>query len=345
MMKEYATNKNDLSQILSRKYGESLDVTQSVLEIIQNVQARKDEALFEYTARFDQAHLKHLKVSQEELSAAYQEVSDELLSVMKLAWQRILDFHQKQKREGFVFTKNGEVMGQRILPLAKVGVYVPGGTASYPSTVLMDVAPAKVAGVKEIVLITPPNKEGKVNPAVLVAADIAGVDQIFKVGGAHGIAALAYGTQTIPRVDKIVGPGNIYVATAKRLVYGQVDIDMIAGPSDILIIANKIAPEHLEIAVNHPFDYLGSIQNAGSIFLGHYTPEVLGDYLAGPNHTLPTEGTARFYSALSVDDFVKRSSYLYFSKAHFAELNQQVQIFAQAEGLQGHANSAKVREE
>ena len=314
-------------------------------------------------------------------------------------------------------------MGQRILPLAKVGVYVPGGTASYPSTVLMDVAPAKVAGVKEIVLITPPNKEGKVNPAVLVAADIAGVDQIFKVGGAHGIAALAYGTQTIPRVDKIVGPGNIYVATAKRLVYGQVDIDMIAGPSDVLIIAdqsanpkwlaadllaqaehdalaqtvlitddeklleqvkqeviqqleklprkeiaqkslenngklilaqdlqeacqiaNTIAPEHLEIAVDHPFDYLGFIQNAGSVFLGHYTPEVLGDYLAGPNHTLPTEGTDRFYSALSVDDFVKRSSYLYFSKAHFAELNQQVQIFAQAEGLQGHANSAKVREE
>ncbi len=412
MMKEYATNKNDLSQILSRKYGESLDVTQSVLEIIQNVQARKDEALFEYTARFDQAHLKHLKVSQEELSAAYQEVSDELLSVMKLAWQRILDFHRKQKREGFVSANNGEVMGQRILPLAKVGVYVPGGTACYPSTVLMDVAPAKVA-----------DKEGKVNPAVLVAADIAGVDQIFKVGGAHGIAALAYGTQTIPRVDKIVGPGNIYVATAKRLVYGQVDIDMIAGPSDVLIIAdqsanpkwlaadllaqaehdalaqavlitddeklleqvkqeviqqleklprkeiaqkslenngklilaqdlqeacqiaNKIAPEHLEIAVDHPFDYLGSIQNAGSIFLGHYTPEVLGDYLAGPNHTLPTEGTARFYSALSVDDFVKRSSYLYFSKEHFAEFNQQVQIFAQAEGLHGHAHSAKVREE
>lgn len=423
MMKEYTTKKDDLSQILSRKYGESLDVTQTVLEIIQNVQARKDEALFEYTAKFDQVDLKQLKVSQEELSAAYQEVSDELLSVMKLAWQRILDFHQKQKREGFVSTKNGEVMGQRILPLAKVGVYVPGGTASYPSTVLMDVAPAKVAGVKEIVLITPPNKEGKVNPAVLVAADIAGVNQIFKVGGAHGVAALAYGTQTIPRVDKIVGPGNIYVATAKRLVYGQVDIDMIAGPSDVLIIAdqsanpkwlaadllaqaehdalaqavlvtddekllqqvkqeviqqleklprkeiaqkslenngklilvqdlqeacqiaNKIAPEHLEIAVEQPFDYLGLIQNAGSIFLGHYTPEVLGDYLAGPNHTLPTEGTARFYSALSVDDFVKRSSYLYFSKAHFAELNQQVQIFAQAERLHGHANSAKVREE
>lgn len=312
-------------------------------------------------------------------------------------------------------------MGQRVLPLETVGVYVPGGTAAYPSTVLMDVLPAKIAGVKRIVMITPPSKEGKLAPAILAAAHVAGVDEIYQVGGAQGVAALAYGTETIPAVDKIVGPGNIYVATAKRMVYGLVDIDMIAGPSDVLIVAddsanpewlaadliaqaehdplaqailittsesmikavdqavqqqlvdlprqaiaqqsldnngkliltrdldeaislaNQVAPEHLELAVDQPFGLLGKVRNAGSVFLGHYTPEVLGDYFAGPNHTLPTEGTARFYSPLSVDDYVKKSSYLYYTPEALAEAGPSVELFAKTEHLDGHARSMAIR--
>ncbi len=343
---------------------------------------------------------------------------------MEQAKENILAFHQKQVQQGFVLTKeNGVVMGQRVLPLAKVGVYVPGGTAAYPSTVLMDVLPAKIAGVKKIVMITPTDSQGKVPAAILAAASVAGVDEIYKVGGAHGVAALAYGTETIPKVDKIVGPGNIYVATAKKMVYGEVDIDMIAGPSDVLIIAdasanprwlaadllaqaehdilaqailvtteaalieqvqveldlqlkqlprkdiaaaalesngklilvndltealtiaNQIAPEHLELAVADPFALLGQVENAGSVFLGHHTPEVLGDYFAGPNHTLPTEGTARFYSPLSVDDFIKKSSYLYYPEAAMKAAGPAVALFAETEDLIGHARSINVRRE
>jgi histidinol dehydrogenase len=363
-----------------------------------------------------------LAVSESEIEAALKGVSPELLKVMEQAKENILSFHQKQVRQGFVSTEpNGVVMGQRIIPLARVGVYVPGGTAAYPSTVLMDVLPAKIAGVKKIVMMTPTDSEGNVPAAILAAASIAGVDEIYKVGGAHGVAALAYGTETIPKVDKIVGPGNIYVATAKRMVYGEVDIDMIAGPSDVLIvadhsanprwiaadllaqaehdtlaqailvtteetliekvqseleqqlavlprkeiagaaientgkiilvkdleeaisIANQIAPEHLELSVSEPFALLGRVENAGSVFLGHHTPEVLGDYFAGPNHTLPTEGTARFYSPLSVDDFIKKSSYLYYTEEAMKEAASAVELFAETEDLIGHARSMKVR--
>lgn len=423
MIRKYTTKTDALTTILKRKASETLDVTDKVREIIEEVKNNHDDALKQFSYQFDQYQATEFLVSPTEIKQAFELVDPALVEVMKQAWHRVYQFHEKQKNNGYIMTQAGQVMGQRVLPLDCVGVYVPGGTAAYPSTVLMDVAPAKVAGVEKIILITPPDKEGKVNPNVLVASQIAGVDQIYKVGGAHGIAALAYGTQSIPKVDKIVGPGNIYVATAKRLVYGQVDIDMIAGPSDVLIIAddsanvewlaadllaqaehdtlaqailltdsqrifeqiseelqkqlanlprkaiasqsienngkvvlvenieeacqiaNKIAPEHLELAVLEPFAYLGQIKHAGSIFLGHYTPEVLGDYLAGPNHTLPTEGTARFYSALNVDDFVKKSSYLYYSKTALQQQITAIAHFAQAEGLQAHAHSALIRKE
>lgn len=423
MIKKYTTSQNTLAKITMRKSGESVDVTAQVSKIVEAVKIDKDQALKYYSRKFDQYEGSNFAVTVEEIQEAFTLVDQTLIEIMQTAWQKIYQFHEKQKSHGYIMTQDGQVMGQRVLPLDRVGVYVPGGTAVYPSTVLMDVAPAKVAGVEKIILITPPDKNGKVNPSILVASQIAGVDQIYKVGGAHGIAALAYGTPSIPKVDKIVGPGNIYVATAKRLVYGQVDIDMIAGPSDVLIIAddsanvkwlaadllaqaehdmlaqailltdssrifeqieneltnqlallpreaiarqslinngkvvlvqnieeacqiaNQIAPEHLELAVDQPFAYLGSIKHAGSIFLGHYTPEVLGDYLAGPNHTLPTEGTARFYSALSVDDFVKKSSYLYYSKTALQQQITAIAHFAQAEGLQGHAQSALIRRE
>lgn len=423
MIKKYTTNQNTLAEITARKSGESVDVTAQVSKIVEAVKIDKDQALKYYSRKFDQYECPNFAVTAEEIQESFTLVDQTLIEIMQTAWQRIYQFHEKQKSHGYIMTQDGQVMGQRVLPLDCVGVYVPGGTAVYPSTVLMDVAPAKVAGVEKIILITPPDKNGKVNPSILVASQIAGVDQIYKVGGAHGIAALAYGTPSIPKVDKIVGPGNIYVATAKRLVYGQVDIDMIAGPSDVLIIAddsanvkwlaadllaqaehdmlaqailltdssrifeqieneltnqlallpreaiarqslinngkvvlvqnieeacqiaNQIAPEHLELAVDQPFAYLGSIKHAGSIFLGHYTPEVLGDYLAGPNHTLPTEGTARFYSALSVDDFVKKSSYLYYSKNALATQIDSIAHFAKAEGLFGHAQSALIRKE
>ena len=421
-MRVYSTQKDQLADILARKYSETADVSEVVKKIIERVQQDGDQALYQLIKEIDHVTLDTLAVSESEIEAALKGVSPELLKVMEQAKENILSFHQKQVRQGFVSTEpNGVVMGQRIIPLARVGVYVPGGTAAYPSTVLMDVLPAKIAGVKKIVMMTPTDSEGNVPAAILAAASIAGVDEIYKVGGAHGVAALAYGTETIPKVDKIVGPGNIYVATAKRMVYGEVDIDMIAGPSDVLIvadhsanphwiaadllaqaehdtlaqailvtteetliekvqseleqqlavlprkeiagaaientgkiilvkdleeaisIANQIAPEHLELSVSEPFALLGKVENAGSGFLGHHTPEVLGDYFAGPNHTLPTEGTARFYSPLSVDDFIKKSSYLYYTEEAMKEAASAVELFAETENLIGHARSMKVR--
>lgn len=423
-MRIFSTQKDTIETIVARKQSETKDVSTIVAQIIARVQQQGDQALFQLIEEIDQVTLSSLTVSLEEVETAVQAVSPELLEVMEQAKENILTFHQKQVQQGFVLTKeNGVVMGQRVLPLAKVGVYVPGGTAAYPSTVLMDVLPAKIAGVKKIVMITPTDSQGKVPAAILAAASVAGVDEIYKVGGAHGVAALAYGTETIPKVDKIVGPGNIYVATAKKMVYGEVDIDMIAGPSDVLIIAdasanprwlaadllaqaehdilaqailvtteaalieqvqveldlqlkqlprkdiaaaalessgklilvndltealtiaNQIAPEHLELAVADPFALLGQVENAGSVFLGHHTPEVLGDYFAGPNHTLPTEGTARFYSPLSVDDFIKKSSYLYYPEAAMKAAGPAVALFAETEDLIGHARSINVRRE
>ncbi|MGM0319622.1 histidinol dehydrogenase [Enterococcus sp. AZ067] len=423
-MRIFSTQKDTIETIVARKQSETKDVSTIVAQIIARVQQQGDQALFQLIEEIDQVTLSSLTVSLEEVETAVQAVSPELLEVMEQAKENILAFHQKQVQQGFVLTKeNGVVMGQRVLPLAKVGVYVPGGTAAYPSTVLMDVLPAKIAGVKKIVMITPTDSQGKVPAAILAAASVAGVDEIYKVGGAHGVAALAYGTETIPKVDKIVGPGNIYVATAKKMVYGEVDIDMIAGPSDVLIIAdasanprwlaadllaqaehdplaqailvtteaalieqvqaeldlqlkqlprkdiaaaalessgklilvndltealtiaNQIAPEHLELAVADPFALLGQVENAGSVFLGHHTPEVLGDYFAGPNHTLPTEGTARFYSPLSVDDFIKKSSYLYYPEAAMKAAGPAVALFAETEDLIGHARSINVRRE
>lgn len=423
-MRIFSTQKDTIETIVARKQSETKDVSTVVAQIIARVQQQGDQALFQLIEEIDQVTLSSLTVSLEEVETAVQAVSPELLEVMEQAKENILAFHQKQVQQGFVLTKeNGVVMGQRVLPLAKVGVYVPGGTAAYPSTVLMDVLPAKIAGVKKIVMITPTDSQGKVPAAILAAASVAGVDEIYKVGGAHGVAALAYGTETIPKVDKIVGPGNIYVATAKKMVYGEVDIDMIAGPSDVLIIAdasanprwlaadllaqaehdilaqailvtteaalieqvqveldlqlkelprkditaaalessgklilvndlsealtiaNQIAPEHLELAVADPFALLGQVENAGSVFLGHHTPEVLGDYFAGPNHTLPTEGTACFYSPLSVDDFIKKSSYLYYPEAAMKAAGPAVALFAETEDLIGHARSINVRRE
>ena len=423
-MRIFSTQKDTIKTIVARKQSETKDVSTVVAQIIARVQQQGDQALFQLIEEIDQVSLSSLTVSLEEVETAVQAVSPELLEVMEQAKENILTFHQKQVQQGFVLTKeNGVVMGQRVLPLAKVGVYVPGGTAAYPSTVLMDVLPAKIAGVKKIVMITPTDSQGKVPAAILAAASVVGVDEIYKVGGAHGVAALAYGTETIPKVDKIVGPGNIYVATAKKMVYGEVDIDMIAGPSDVLIIAdasanprwlaadllaqaehdilaqailvtteaalieqvqveldlqlkqlprkdiaaaalessgklilvndltealtiaNQIAPEHLELAVADPFALLGQVENAGSVFLGHHTPEVLGDYFAGPNHTLPTEGTAHFYSPLSVDDFIKKSSYLYYPEAAMKAAGPAVALFAETEDLIGHARSINVRRE
>lgn len=421
-MRVYSTQKDQLADILARKYSETADVSAVVTKIIERVRTDGDQALYQLIEEIDHVTLDSLAVSQAEMDAALKTVSPELLAVMEQAKENILSFHQKQVRQGFVSTEeSGVVMGQRILPLARVGVYVPGGTAAYPSTVLMDVLPAKIAGVPKIVMMTPTDDAGNVPAAILAAASIAGVDEIYKVGGAHGVAALAYGTETIPKVDKIVGPGNIYVATAKKMVYGEVDIDMIAGPSDVLIvadqsanprwiaadllaqaehdklvqailvtteesliekvqaevdqqlaelprqeiaaaaidtngkiilvkdlaeaiaIANQVAPEHLELSVAEPFALLGKVENACSVFLGHHTPEVLGDYFAGPNHTLPTEGTARFYSPLSVDDFIKKSSYLYYTEEAMKAVGPAVELFAETEDLMGHARSMKVR--
>ena len=394
-----------------------------VSEIIVNVIKNGDKALFEYSEKFDRCSLSDLEVTKEEIDEAFSSVEPEFIEVLKAAKENISCFHEKQKRNSFIINdKKGVVMGQKIIPIEKVGLYVPGGTAAYPSTVLMDSIPAKIAGCEQIIMVTPPKADGKVNPAILAAAKIAGVDRIFKVGGAQAVAALAYGTESIPKVDKIVGPGNAFVAEAKKQVFGKVSIDMIAGPSEILVvadgtcrpeyvaadllsqaehdkmatavlvtdseqlandvaeelekqiplleraeiarasidnngkiivadtlevvieIANELAPEHLELCVDNPFDYLDSIKHAGSIFLGKNCPEALGDYFAGPNHTLPTSGTARFSSPLSVDDFVKKTQYTYFTKEALSAVADSVALFANKEGLTAHAKSATVRE-
>ena len=401
-----------------------MNVESIVAEIIDNVKKNKDKALFEYCKKFDKANLSSLVVSEEEINEALSSVEPEFLEILQRAAENIKKFHEKQKRNSFIINdEKGVITGQKIIPVDRAGLYVPGGTAAYPSTVLMDSIPAKLAGVREVVIVTPPNAEGKINPVILAAASVAGVDRIFKVGGAQAIAALAYGTETIPKVDKIVGPGNAFVAEAKKQVFGKVSIDMIAGPSEILIvadsktdpayaaadllsqaehdklasavlvtdsedlaaavsaelerqiplleraeiarasiddngkiivadtlekaieIANEIAPEHLELCVDEPFDYLDSIRHAGSIFMGRNCPEALGDYFAGPNHTLPTSGTAKFSSPLSVDDFVKKTQYTYYTKEALSKVAADVAFFANKEGLTAHAKSAVIRTE
>ncbi len=408
-------------EIFSRM-AETPDVSDVVSAIIENVKANGDKAVLEYTAKFDKAELTSLEVTAEEIEEAVASVEPEFLRILKTAAENIRKFHSKQVRNSFIISEdNGIVTGQKITPVERAGLYVPGGTAAYPSTVLMDSIPAKIAGVKEMCIVTPPNSEGKINPVILAAASIAGVDRIFKVGGAQAIAALAYGTESIPKVDKIVGPGNAFVAEAKKQVYGLVSIDMIAGPSEILVvadgksnpayvaadllsqaehdknasavlvteslelaekvsaelekqipmlerqeiarasidnngkiivaenltqgidIANELAPEHLELCVDNPFDLLDSVKNAGSIFMGRYCPEALGDYYAGPNHTLPTGGTARFSSPLSVDDFVKKSQFTYYTKEALFAVAEDVGFFAEKEGLTAHAKSATIR--
>ena len=402
----------------------AVNVEATVTEIIENVKLNGDKALLTYCEKFDGAKLQTLLVSEEEIQEAFDSVDPKFIAVLEEAAANIRKFHSRQVRNSFVINDtDGIVMGQKIIPVDRAGLYVPGGTASYPSTVLMDSIPAKIAGCPEVVMVTPPNREGKVAPVILAAAKIAGIDKIFKVGGAQAIAALAYGTESIPKVDKIVGPGNAFVAEAKKQVFGKVSIDMIAGPSEILIvadgktdpryaaadllsqaehdklasavlvtdsyelalavrqelevqiplleraeiarasidnngkiivaddlmqaidIANEIAPEHLELCVDNPFDYLDSIRHAGSIFMGRNCPEALGDYLAGPNHTLPTSGTAKFSSPLSVDDFIKKTQFTYFTRNALAKVAQDVALFARAEGLTAHAKSAVIRTE
>lgn len=418
---EYSENLN-LEKELARSQFSYDDVNETVENILKDVKKRGDKALFEYTKKFDKVNLKTLEVSEEEIQKAFDTIDKELLEVIKYSHDNIKLFHERQVRNNFIVKKeNGVSLGQIINPIEKVGLYVPGGTAAYPSTVLMNAVPAKIAGCKEIIMVTPPTSDGTILPSLLVAAKIAGVDRIFKVGGAQSIAALSYGTESIPKVYKIVGPGNIYVAMAKKMVYGEVSIDMIAGPSEVLIIAddsanpvhvaadllsqaehdklaasilvttskelsknvaeqleiqlkelereeiarvsienqgriiitktideaikisNEIAPEHLELAVSNPFELLTKIKNAGSIFMGHNTPEPLGDYLAGPNHTLPTSGTAKFSSPLSVDDFIKKSSFIYYSKEGLEEVKDKVIKFAESERLTAHARSVAKR--
>ncbi|MCM1365090.1 MAG: histidinol dehydrogenase [Faecalibacterium sp.] len=421
MIKIYKYSEVDSSELFMRN-SIPTNVEGVVSEIISDVIKNGDKALFEYSKKFDKAELSSLEVTQAEIDEAFSQVEPEFVEVLKTAAANIRLFHEKQVRNSFIINnKKGIVMGQKIIPIEKVGLYVPGGTAAYPSTVLMDSIPAKIAGCEQIVMVTPPKADGKINPAILAAAKIAGVDRIFKVGGAQAVAALAYGTESVPKVDKIVGPGNAFVAEAKKQVFGRVSIDMIAGPSEILVvadstcnpefvaadllsqaehdkmatavlvtdsaelaakvsnelerqipllpraeiarasidnngkiivaetldvvidIANELAPEHLELCVDNPFDYLDSIKHAGSIFMGKNCPEALGDYLAGPNHTLPTSGTARFSSPLSVDDFVKKTQYTYFTRQALEEVADSVAIFAEKEGLSAHARSATVR--
>ncbi|MDT8715509.1 histidinol dehydrogenase [Clostridium sp. 19966] len=416
---------------LEKQYIESLknrseevkeEVSFIVDEIIKTVKKEGDKALKDYTQSFDRVKIDNFLVSQEEFDEAFSKVEEKFIAAINAAKENIEFYHEKQKQKSWLITKEqGVMLGQNIRALENVGIYVPGGTAAYPSSVLMNAIPAKVAGVNNLIMVTPPSRDGKVNPNILVAAKLAGVDKVYKVGGAQAVAALAFGTESIPKVDKIVGPGNIYVATAKRYVFGFVDIDMIAGPSEILIvadetanekyvaadlmsqaehdvlasailvtnsmdlakkvrqqmelqikslsrrkiieesienygcivvtedtkhainIANTIAPEHLELMVDEPMSYLGEIKNAGSIFLGKYAPEPLGDYIAGPNHVLPTSGSARFFSPLSVDSFIKKSSFLYYTENALKSIGDKAIVLAEAEGLTAHANSIKVR--
>ena len=398
------------------------NVIPTVSEIIENVRENGDKAVLEYTIKFDGKAPERAEITADEIDSLIEQCDPDYLSTVKKAAANIADFHQRQVQQSWLTTKaNGVMMGQRVRGLKRVGIYVPGGTAAYPSSVLMNAIPAKIAGVEEIVMVTPPQKDGTPNPNIIAAAKVAGVDRIFLMGGAQAVAALAYGTETVPKVDKIVGPGNIFVATAKKLLYGTVDIDMIAGPSEILIIAdssadpkflaadlmsqaehdrlasailltdsdalaeqtkeelnrqmqtlerkeiiessldnfgaiivcndmkqavefaNELAPEHLEVCCQNPMEYVGKLDNAGSVFLGNYSPEPLGDYFAGPNHVLPTSGTARFFSPLSVDSFIKKSSFIYYTEDALRADAQDVIRFADTEGLTAHANSIKVR--
>ena len=421
MIRIYEYSQVDPAEIFQRETPISR-VEEPVAAILADVKSRGDQAILEYTARFDRCTLDSLKVTEEEIEEAFAAVEPEFLEILRKAAANIRAFHSAQVRQSLVLTPSGGViLGQRVTPIERVGLYVPGGTAAYPSTVLMDAIPAKIAGCETIVMATPPGADGKVNPAILAAAKIAGVTDIFKMGGAQAVAALAYGTESVPKVDKIVGPGNAFVAEAKKQVFGMVAIDIIAGPSEILVladgrsdarvvaadllsqaehdrnatavlvtdsmelaravqaelevqveqlprrdiarasvdnngmilvaesldvgidIANKLAPEHLELQVDDPFAYLDSIRNAGSVFLGRSCPEALGDYFAGPNHTLPTSGTARFSSPLGVDDFVKKSQFLYYTPEALDAVAGDVAKFARKEGLEAHARSALVR--
>ena len=416
------TNMIELKNELSRSQFSHDDVNTIVKDILDDVKLRGDQALYDYNKKFDNVSLSSLQVTEKEIEDAFNRLDKELLDVIRYSHENIVRYHTKQKRNDFLDKDtDGVILGQIINPIEKVGIYVPGGTAAYPSTVLMNAVPAKVAGVEEIVMVTPPNEDGTISDVILAAAKIAGVTKIFKIGGAQAVAALSYGTETIPAVYKIVGPGNIFVAMAKKMVFGEVAIDMVAGPSEVLIISddssdpvhiaadllsqaehdklaacilvttseelaksvaveiesqlaelprqeiaresinnngriiiaksieeailisNEIAPEHLELAVMDPFALLSKIKNAGSIFLGHNTPEPLGDYLAGPNHTIPTSGTAKFASPLSVDDFIKKSSVIYYSKEALEKVKDKVILFAESEGLTAHANSVRKR--
>lgn len=411
-----------LAKLGERSRNTNKDVTETVSEIINNVMMNGDKAVREYTVKFDGKAPDAFEVPKEELTALTAECDPEFIATLKKAADNIRSFHERQKQQSWLTTKdNGIIMGQRIRGLKRVGLYVPGGTAAYPSSVLMNAIPAKIAGVSELIMVTPPGKDGKPNPDIMAAAAIAGVDRVFLMGGAQAVAALAYGTESVPKVDKIVGPGNIFVATAKKLLYGTVDIDMIAGPSEILVLAdesanpkflaadlmsqaehdklasailittsdklaedttkeiyrqveelsrkdiieysldnygviivcdtmeraielaNELAPEHLEVCCENPMEYVGKLDNAGSVFLGNYSPEPLGDYFAGPNHVLPTSGTARFFSPLSVDTFVKKSSFIYYTEDALQNDSDDIIRFANTEGLTAHANSIIVR--
>ncbi len=425
-MKRYISSETEINQLIARlksRNSEQLqDVTEAVRNILQEVRLAGDKAVLSFTQMFDGVEMNSIEVSREQLQNALNEIDHELLSSIRKAEENIRSFHEKQKENSWFTTdKDGVLLGQKVTPLQRVGVYVPGGTAPLPSSVLMNVIPAKVAGVEEIILCTPPGKDGLPNPVILACAAIAGADRVFAVGGAQAVAAMAYGTETIPQVDKITGPGNIYVATAKKMVYGLCDIDMIAGPSEILVIAddsarpeyvaadllsqaehdplassvllstsdklieqvlieidrqmealsrkeiikqslkncgavvrvesiaqaveisNRIAPEHLELYIANPLQVLGSVRNAGAIFLGEYAPEPLGDYMAGPNHILPTNGTARFSSPLQVSDFVKKSSVISYSREALQGIWKDAVRFAESEGLGAHANSIRIR--
>ena len=421
MIKIYEYGAVSDNEIFART-SSSQDVSGIVAPILEDVRNRGDQALRDYTSKFDGAQVDSIEVPESEIQAAYDSMDEAFIRVLKTAANNIRSYHSRQKRDSFVISENdGIMLGQKIVPVSVAGIYVPGGTAAYPSTVLMDTIPAKIAGVGQVVMVTPPGRDGKISQAVLSAAKVAGVDKVFRVGGAQAIAALAYGTESIPKADKIVGPGNIYVAEAKKQVSGIVSIDMIAGPSEILIIADgksdpavvaadmlsqaehdknasavlvtesknlaskvseeierqlsilpreqiarasietngkiiisssieqaieisdRIAPEHLEVCVDNPFDYLDKIRNAGSVFLGRSCPEALGDYLAGPNHTLPTSGTARFSSPLSVDDFIKKYQFTYYTEKALSKVADDIALFARREGLEAHARSALAR--
>ncbi len=421
MIKTYIYGEITKDEIFARTES-TVNVEAVVADIIENVKKDKDAALIRYSEKFDGVKLDAIEVSKEEIDEAVASVDEKFIGILKKASESIYNFHSRQVRNSFLINdKDGVIIGQKVIPIEKVGLYVPGGTAAYPSSVLMNCIPAKIAGCPQIVMVTPPSKNGKVNPHILAAAKVAGVDRVFKVGGAQAVAALAYGTETIPQVDKIVGPGNAFVAEAKKQVFGKVSIDMIAGPSEILVIAdgtcnpkyvaadllsqaehdkmasavlvtdsaelaaavaeeierqipmlsreeiartsidnngkiiitasideavevaNSIAPEHLEICVDEPFMYLDKIKNAGSVFMGKYCPEALADYMAGPNHTLPTSGTARFSSPLSVDDFVKKTQFSYFTRDALGKVCRDVEYFANKEGLGAHAKSAVIR--